>query len=284
MSSDLGNLENAIVSRLESAEVSGSPVFQTVQGISGGYRPALRGAIRRERMPAAYVAFMDQPMAPEVKPAVRGVRFVVSVADRVLRVESDPRHGDVSSLGTFTLLEKSREQLDDYEPSAGLRLVNLHQKFVEADDRVAVYELLYRVWPVVEEALLFGGTAIAGSDSRMALEVGAIELEETEFRFSGLNGVYRHVRGVQPRTITWCGRIRGQNDAAVNGIEADIEEAVLLQTVGDITSGSSRTFCDCVLKRYMRQGARRLDDDGATVCQDAELEFLQLNPALGEDS
>ena len=99
-------------------------------------------------MPAAYVAFTDEPTAPEVKAAVRGSRFVVLVADRALRVESDPRHGDVNSLGAFTSLEQARLELDGYEPVGGLRLLNLHQKFVEADDRVAVYELLYRVWPV----------------------------------------------------------------------------------------------------------------------------------------
>lgn len=277
--SELGDLENTMVSRLTAAEVSGSPVFQTVCGISGGYRVALREALRRVRMPAAYVAFIDQPTAPEVKPSVRGERFVVLVAERVLRVESDPRRGDVSSLGAFLLLEKAREQLDDYEPSPGLRLVNLHQKFIEADDRVAVYELLYRVWPIVEEGLLFGGVAIAGSASRMSLEVGSIELEEEVFRFPGLNGAYRHLLTVLPREVVWSGRIRGQDDAAVNAIEADLEGAVLSQTVGDITGSSSRVFSNCVLTRYMRDGARRLDDDGQMICQDAELLFTQSNPA-----
>lgn len=151
--SQLGDLENALVTRLTAATLAGSPVFQTVRGVSGGFRPAIREAIRRERMPAAYVAFTDEPTAPEVKTAVRGSRFVVLVADRALRVESDPRHGDVNSLGAFTSLEQARLELDGYEPVGGLRLLNLHQKFVEADDRVAVYELLYRVWPVPPEVL-----------------------------------------------------------------------------------------------------------------------------------
>jgi hypothetical protein len=77
----------------------------------------------------------------------------VLVADQTLRAESNPRHGDVSTVGTFTLLDKVAEQLDDYEPSVGLRLVQLHRRFVEADDRMAVYELLYRVWPIVEPEL-----------------------------------------------------------------------------------------------------------------------------------
>ncbi len=154
--SELGDLENAIVSRLQAATVSGSPVFEVVRGVSGGYRGAIRDALRRERMPAAYVAFTEEPKAPEVRAAVRGAKFVVLVADQTLRAESDPRHGDVSTVGTFTLLDEAAEQLDDYEPSTGLRLVDVHRRFVEADDRLAVYELLYRVWPVVDPALLPG--------------------------------------------------------------------------------------------------------------------------------
>ncbi len=277
--SELGDLENVIVSRLEAAMVSGSPAFEVVRGASGGYRPVIRDALRRERMPAAYVAFTEDPRAPEVKVAVRGAKFVVLLADRALRVESDPRHGDVSTTGTFTLLDEAREQLDDYEPSAGLRLVNIHQRFIEADDRVAVYELLYRVWPVIEEDLLFAGSAIAGSASRLSLEVGSIELEQEEFRFSGLSGTYMHRLGVRPRAVIWRGRIRGQDDAAVNSIEANIEQIVLLQTTGNITTGSSRQFDGCVLERYVRNGPRRIDNDGMMVCQDAELVFSQLNPS-----
>ena len=280
--SQLGDLENTIVSRLAAATLSGSPVFQTVRALSGGYRPAIREALRRDRMPAAYVAFTDEPAAPEVKPAVRGIRFIVLLAERALRVGSDPRQGDETSLGAFTLLEEAKRQLDDYEPSSGLRLVNLHQKFIEADDRVATYELQYRVWPVVEEALLFDGDAIAGSDSRMALHVGPIELEEDAFRFPGLNGTYRRVLGVLARKISWRGRIRGQDDAAVNAIEADLEGTVLSQTVGDITAGSSGTFSGCVLERYVRDGPRRPDDGGERVCQDAELVFSQLNPSAAQ--
>jgi len=277
--SQLSDLENALVSRLVAAELGGSPLFQTVRGISGGYRPSVREALRRERMPAACIAFIDEPTAPEVKASVRGARFVVLVAERVLRVESDPRHGDAMSLGAFTLLAQVRQELDDYEPLTDLRVVNLHQKFIEADDRVAVYQLLYRIWPVFEEALLFGGDAIAGSDSRMSLEVGSIEMEEVDFRFPGINGGYRRAAGVMPREIVWRGRIRGQHDAAVNAIEADIEAAIMAQTVDDITSGSSRTFTGCMVERYVQVGPRRLDGDGQTVCQDAELRFSQLNPA-----
>jgi hypothetical protein len=147
--STLGDIENAMMVRLASATIADQPAFATVKGASGGYRPLLRDALRRERLPAAYIAFIEEPTSPETKPAVRGPHFAVLVADRVLRQGSDPRNGDVTSLGTFILLEVVRKCLDDFEPAEGLRLVNLHQKFLDADDRFAVYEILYRVWPVV---------------------------------------------------------------------------------------------------------------------------------------
>jgi hypothetical protein len=282
--SALGDIENAMAARLATATIGGQLAFATAKGVSGGYRPVLREALRRERMPAAYVAFIDEPTAPETKPPVRGAHFIVLVAERVLRQESDPRHGDVGSPGTFALLEAARRRLDDYAPVPGLRLVNLHQKFVDADDRSAVYELLYRVWPVIDEGLRFAGDALAGDDSRMSLEVGPIEFDTGKFRFPGLNGSYERPLGVKPREITWRGRIRAASHAAVNTIEAGIEKAVLAHAVGDVAAAASgRLFRNCLLNCYERQGPRRLDDDEQMVCQDAELLFLQQNPTPGRD-
>ncbi len=148
--SRLGDLENTIVTLLADALIGGAPAFETVRGVSGGFRPALRDALRRERMPAAYVAFTEDPTAPEVRDEVRGARFSVLVAARTLRLESNPRHGDDDATGAFELLDVVRAQLDGYEPETGFQLLNLREKFIEADDRVAIYESLYRVWPVVE--------------------------------------------------------------------------------------------------------------------------------------
>lgn len=145
----LAELEIGIVNRLQEALLGGERVFTVVRGVSGGYRPALRDALRRERPPAAYVAFTEEPTAPETSAATRGARLVVLVAARALRPNTDPRH-DSGTPGAFALIATVRRELDDYDIMEGLRLVNLHVKFVEADERFAVYELLYRAWPVVE--------------------------------------------------------------------------------------------------------------------------------------
>ena len=151
--STLGDIENAIVARLEQARIGGAPAFQTVHGLSGGYRAAVRDTVRRARMPAAFVAFAEEPTAPETNPSTRGARYVVLVVQRVLRLESDPRHGDDDSPGAFALVEKAREQLDGCEPLAGLLLVSVQVRFADADERTAMYELLYRVWPVPRTVL-----------------------------------------------------------------------------------------------------------------------------------
>lgn len=146
----LADIEDALVARLADWELSESPVFAAVRGASGGYRPALRDALRREVLPAAYVAFIDEPTAPETALAKRGPRFSVLVAARSLRIGSDPRHDDVEALGAFTLIEQVRLALDGFEPADDHVAEPLHQKFLDADDRVAVYELLYRIHSVPE--------------------------------------------------------------------------------------------------------------------------------------
>ncbi|MCG8405123.1 MAG: DUF1834 family protein [Phycisphaerales bacterium] len=276
--SRLGDLENTIVSKLSQAAISGEPAFATVRSVSGGNRPALREALRRERMPAAFVAFTDEPTAPEIRDQVRGAKFVVLVAARALRVASDPRHGDSDTVGTFGLLEASRSELDNYEPSAGFRLVNVHEKFVDADDRFAIYELLYRVWPVVNEnpSLMFDGQALAGSDSRMALRVGPFEVEQTTFGFSGSSGIFRTALAVKPLQILWLGQVRAPSQSGLNTIESNIETRVVGQVPGEMIDGSMRSFSDCVLDRYVRHGSRRSEE--GMIVQEAELHFTQLNP------
>jgi hypothetical protein len=152
--SRLGDLENAIVARLAAATIAGAPVFATVKGFSGGYRPVLRDAIRRERLPAAFVAFTEEAGAPETNPVKFGAQFSIIVAAQMLRTGANPRLGDATALGAFTLMDKVREQLDDYEPVAEILLYRLQERFVESDDRVAVYEATYRAWPTDTPLLL----------------------------------------------------------------------------------------------------------------------------------
>ncbi len=154
--SRLSEIEDALVARLTAAVYMGSPLFATVRGASGGFRRGTADAFRREVMPAAHVAFLDEDTGPSVSASRRGPRFSVVIGARTLRQDSDPRHGSDESPGAFTLLEQARVQLDGFEPVTDFTAVSQKEKFVEADDRVAVYELSYRIQPVVEEILAAG--------------------------------------------------------------------------------------------------------------------------------
>ena len=271
----LSELEDALVARLEDAVYGGGAAFATVRGVSGGDRGALRAALRRERMPAAYVAWLSERSAAEGGAARRGSEFAVLLAERVLRLGSDPRHGDGSSIGVFALLEVARGCLDDQEPLPGLRLTWRHARFVEADDRVAVYELGYRAAVVDDQRLTFAGESLAGGASRMTLAAGPLELEDAEGE--------RGSPSARPRRIYWRGRLRAASQAALNAVEAGIETAVLEQARGDIVVAGVRVYGDCVLTRYTPSGGRRLEDDGRTVSQEAELLFLQPDPTPARD-
>src|SRR5262245_40103095 len=113
--SRLGDYENALLARLASTMVSGEPLFRAVRGASGGYRPERRERLRRELMPAALVAFIEEPTAAETIPSRQGPRFSILVAARALRAASDPRHGSAGATGAFVLIDQVRARIDDFE-------------------------------------------------------------------------------------------------------------------------------------------------------------------------
>jgi hypothetical protein len=276
--SRLGDLENALVSRVAAAMSGGSAVFAVVKGASGGYRPAIREALKRERMPAAYVAFVEESAAPETKTSVRGARFSVLVAATSLRVGSQPRQDTTGARGAFTLLDEVRKQLNDYVPAAGLRAVIVQEKFLEADERTAIYEVLYRLWPVIEAPLTFNGLMIAGSGSRMALEVGPLAVAHAGLAVADSDGKYSLLMMLKTRTLIWRGQLRAASNGSLNVIESNISDVLMSQTHAAIEDGTGRTFQGCVLDQFVRDGPRRSEDNGAVIVQDAELHFLQYNP------
>ncbi|HWL94465.1 MAG TPA: phage protein Gp37 [Phycisphaerae bacterium] len=275
--SRLGDFENEIVDRLETATVSGSAAFARIVGASGGWRPANRDAIFRERMPAAYVAFVEEPAAPEVRDAVRGAKFVVLIAARSLRVDGDARHGETGETGAFALIDAVRAVLDDYEIDDGLQLVCVHVRFVEADARSAVYELLYRVWPVVAEEepplLKFKDENLVGTLSRMELEVGPTQADSLEVEYHNKNSKFTKALTTGIRTLVWRGEIRAETHEDLNDIEAAIDEFIVGGNEGAVEETSVRTLEDCKILTYFRQGGRTTRD--GLVVQAGEILFEQ---------
>ncbi len=256
----LTDIENAVVSNLTAATISGSPAFATVQGISGGYRAALRDALRRDRTPAAYIGFTEEPTAPEVKQLVRGAKIAVLIVESVLREGSNPRVGDVSTKGIYQLLDLVRQRLDDNELVTGYQFINLHQKFVDGDDRIAVYEILYRAWPLIYSELAelkFDGESILGTDSRMIMEVGPIGISTAEFSYHGSSGLYRKELSSDLRTVVWRGQLRAPTHIDLTSIEDAIEVLVHTKPSASIDEGGFRFLDDCAMEAFFRHGGRR---------------------------
>src|SRR5205823_3566046 len=129
---------NAIVTRLAAATSGGSPVFAVVRGASGPGKPVLRDRLKRERPPAAYVAFIKEPTDYLIDPSKLGPQFSIMVAARMLRQNANPRQGDSSALGAFSLIDTVKTQLDNYQITSAYQLQSMEISFLDADERVAI--------------------------------------------------------------------------------------------------------------------------------------------------
>lgn len=192
--SRLGDLESAIVTRLAGATISGSPAFAIVKGVSGDYRAALRDAMLRERTPSAFVAFVKEPTAPETWPDQLGARFTILVVARALRQTSNPRLGDSSAHGAFTLIDTVKTRLDHYAIVTGIQLINLDITFRDADDRAAIYELHYRAWPIFALAAPAAPTNLAEAASGQQNMMKLVWTAPTPSATDGVPDFYRIYR------------------------------------------------------------------------------------------
>lgn len=272
----LADIENAIVTRLATATSGGQPLFATVRGASGPFRPAIRQALSRERLPAAFVIFIDEKLEPETDDEDRGPRFSILVADRALRVTSNPRQGDEDVTGAFALLEQARARLDGFGLTGHRLMTPLLQRFVDADDRLAIYEIVYRVRPI-ESPLLIDGQPLGGDEAAWRVEAGGPRMEGAEFSFAGIDGTFRSLLAQRGRTIVCRGRLRAADDAALDVLEAALDELVLSGLARELIDGKNRVFSDCVPRRWARLGPRGVLDESGRVEQRCEIEFEQLH-------
>ena len=272
----LGDYEDAIVARLSEATIGMDSAFAVVRGATGAWRTALHDALHQERMPAAYVAFVEEAAGSDTREALRGSRFSVYVAARTLRTTSDPRHGDDDVRGAFALIDAARSVLDGYEIDDGLILELSRVRFVNSDGRTAVYELSCRVRPVAEEApplLLFDDDPLVGPLSRMELEVGPLNADGVEVAYQRGAATYRRELGPSLRTLVWRGVLRAESHAALNAIESAIESLVISEGAAAVEEVGVRTFADCRLLAYFRNGGRTVR--AGVVTQVGELMFEQ---------
>lgn len=275
--SRLGQLESNIVARLAGRTYAGAPLYGTVRGASGGYRAELRELISRERLPAAYVAFLDEKAGGDEFGLAALPRFAILVADRTLRITSNPRTGDDEVRGCFTLIDQTRTALDGYAAATGAELDWQTLRFVDADERQAVYELIYRVEPPIGPVSL-GGEPVGGAASAFRIAVGPVEAEVASFSFPGIDGEFRRLGATRGRTLHCRGRLRAADDEALSAIEAELDSQIAAATPKDFVDPQGRAYGEVVLERWSRVGYRTTVDvaGSLTVEQRCALVFRQL--------
>jgi hypothetical protein len=141
--STLGDIENAIVNKLQAIQVGGEAVFQTVRGFMVARDVKYPEALLRERMPAAYVSVRSLFVDPESYHLVRYVGVFVAV--RNMRSQEEARHGGDDGPGLFTLIESANGQLDGAAMPGGTVSYVTGASMVLADANTLVVRMTYAV-------------------------------------------------------------------------------------------------------------------------------------------
>jgi hypothetical protein len=140
------------------------------------------------------VTIVKEPTAPETLYDRLGARFSVFVAASSLRQTSNPRLGDSTARGAFTLIDTVKTQLDHYVAASSVELLNLEILFRDADDRHAIYELIYRAWPLFAYAVSAAPSNLAETASGQQNMMKLVWTAPTESPTTGRPDFYRIYR------------------------------------------------------------------------------------------
>ncbi len=274
--SQLETIEDAIVGAIAAIEVGGQDLFAVVRGTSSIERNAVMAEVRRERKPAALVAYDGRRTGAGDLPAAESPRCLVFAADESLRTGGEARVGGTGVAGGFDLLERLTLALEDATLAGEYRLVLTDESPLATDGRIVVYRQRYEAQrPAESAAPTFDGQALCGDSSVVNVIAGSPRRSVVTFGFPGIDTVFRHDLGSRGRAIVWRGQLRANDDAALNTIEQTIEAYVADPRLFDMVDAWGRTCGDCVLDAFERRGPRRKDAVTGRVRQDFELRFEQ---------
>lgn len=275
--SELGDVATAILGLLSTMQSGGEDVFATVDVHQVGDRKTAVSAISRQLKPAAFVLY-DGRSARALSAEMPGAAsMTVLAAVENLRGQDTALTGDDSHLGALDVLERVVAGLDGAVVETDHRLILHDERQVAGDERAVVFEQRYRVERLAETSLpTFDGSAIAGDDSSVTVEVGGIRTESVEFGFPGIDGLYRHQTGTRGRKIRWLGRLVADDDSALNEIEAGLDDLVAEQVYATMVDSWGRNYAECTVDAFERQGARRRHPVTGAAVQAFELSFTQL--------
>lgn len=273
----LGDIATSVRDLLAGLQSGGAAVLATVKVHQVSERKAAVAEIGRLRKPAAVVLYDGRARGDLEAGAGAAATISLLLAVENLRGADSALLGGAGQSGAFDVLGHVSTGLDGAVVQTQFRLATLDERQIAADERMVVFEQRYRVDRVAELlAPTFGAAAIAGSESVVSVLLGPIAVEAVAFGFPGIDGAYRHLTGVKGRTITWKGQLRAADDAALAVIEADLERRVALGVVATMVDSWGRSFTECALESFERQGPRRRHAITGKVVQEFELVFTQL--------
>ncbi|MCP4590801.1 MAG: DUF1834 family protein [bacterium] len=276
--SQLGDVATSVVGMLSALQVGAGEAFATVGVCQLGDRKAAAASLARQRQPAAYVLY-DGLERRAAGGAVPGAALLaVIVAAENLRGGSAALTGEPESVGVLDLLEDVSAVLDGAVIPPDHRLVLRDERQLASDERAVVFEQRYLAERLAElGSPTFDGVAIAGSASMVTVQLHSLESAAIEFGFPGIDGVYRHHLGMRSRRISWTGCLVADDDAGLNALEAELERLVVAGVAAEVVDAWGRTFSECVLDRFERQGRRRRHSATGAAVQQFELTFSQLS-------
>jgi hypothetical protein len=276
----LSDIEINLVNRIAETQVLGEPLMATVRGASGSWRPALRVAMTRERMPAAFVSFIDETTSPDTAVSRLGPRFAVFVATRALRITSNPRLGDADTFGVYLVIEQLRGRLAGYSPVANHVAMGVHVRFLEADDRQVFYELMYRIAPVSPP--LFAGDVLGGAESRTTRRVGPPDPQPFVRMIKQPGGTYQIFEWSpfpppppSEDTLVWEGEFRAESAEALDDLLAEVESYRSGATVGDLVEIEGPTWPDVKITERRNLGPRYADPITGQFVQSCRITFAR---------
>lgn len=275
--SELGDIEAGVIALVEAVEHIGSPALATVAGWAAADRRSAIEQVRTLAMPAVLVSVGQRERGPSGLGGVADERVTLLIAARSLRSADGARVGDVDSVGAFALADWVTLELEAAVIASAWRLAMLDQHVVATDKRTVVIEQRWAAERLVESSPpTFGGVAIAGEDSVVSMQVGALGSRDASFAFPGIDGRFVHRLGADSRSIVWRGLLRADDHDAMNALESGIEAIVAGGGAAVVGDSLGRTYSDCVALSYDRSGSRRIHASSGRIVQAFEIQFVQL--------
>jgi len=273
------NIEDAMVAALAGLAVSGSPMLATVRGRTLRDRKLLLPGLMRERLPAAYVMAAGRDAGDRDQRRAGGAAFTVLYTAGSGRGDDEARRGGTDTVGVFTIAETAAAALQDLDLGERRRLLLVDERSAGGEEGTALWEQRFEVRRASSAFYpTFGGDPLIGTSSVVQVQIGDLKGASCTFAFPGVDGVFERFLGTRERPIHWRGQLRAVDDTELNQIEESLEDLVRTARLDSMADPWARTFDDCVLRSFRRQGPRRCDELTGEALQDFELEFVQLAP------